>query len=336
MSGARAKVPGFGVALVTLLLFSLLTASAAAAAERTLKKATFIPLWSPQAQFAGYYTALEKGIYRRHGIDLTIINGGPNYSSAEYLRNGKADFAALWLTTALQERASGVKLVNIAQIVQESSMMLVTRKAGGIRTPADLNGKKVGLWGGDFAIPARAFFDKFHLRVQEVPQSYTVNLFLRGGIDAASAMWYNEYHTILNAGIDPDELKVFFLKDEGLNLPEDGLYALEKTVTNDPELAKEFVNASLEGWEYAFAHPDEAVDIIIKHMRAAKIPANRVHQKWMLARMRDLIIPKKDKSGFGRLGESDYNAAGKILRENGVVRDIPAFRDFVRRTHAGR
>jgi len=336
MRRTRATVRKIGVTLAALVLFAVVTASAAAAAERTLKKATFIPLWSPQAQFAGYYTALDKGMYRKHGIDLTIINGGPNYSTAEFLRNGKADFAVLWLTTALQEHASGVKLVNIAQIVQESSLMLVTRKSSGIRTPADLNGKKVGLWGGDFAIPARAFFDKFHLRVREVPQSYTVNLFLRGGIDAASAMWYNEYHTILNAGIDPDELKVFFLKDEGLNLPEDGLYALEKTVENDPDLAAEFVNASLEGWEYAFAHPDEALDIIIKYMREAKIPANRMHQKWMLSRMRDLIIPREDAGGYGRLGESDYTATGKILHEAGMIRAIPDFRDFARRPHAGR
>ena len=148
----------------------------------------------------------------------------------------------------------------------------------------DLQGRKVSLW-DDFKVQPLAFFRKNNLRVRIIPQTYTLNLFLRGGVDVASAMWYNEYHTIINAGIDPDELSVFFLKDEGLNLPEDGLYALEKTVKNDPDLAAEFVAASLEGWEYAFTHPDEALDIIMRYMRAAKIPANRMHQKWMLARM---------------------------------------------------
>ncbi len=325
----------FGVArLLTAALIVALAAAQAFAAERTLKKATLIPLWSPQAQFAGYYTALDKGIYRKHDIDLTIISGGPNYSSATYLAKGKADFALLWLTTALKEQAAGVKLVNIAQIVQKTSIMLIARKSSGIRTPADMNGKKVGLWGGDFAIPPHAFFKKFHIRVHEVPQSYTVNLFLRGGIDVTSAMWYNEYHTIIDSGVDPDALKVFFLKDEGLNLPEDGLYALEKTVNNDPDLAREFVAASLEGWQYAFAHPDEALDIIMKYMRAAKIPANRMHQKWMLARMRDLIMPQGNTAGYGRLARSDYETTARILLDNAVIRKIPPFDSFVWRPDA--
>ncbi len=320
--------------LSVLMIITVATASLSAAAERTLKKATFIPLWSPQAQFAGYYTALDKGIYRRHGIDLTIISGGPNYPSSEYLRNGKADFAVIWLTTAIQERASGVKLLNIAQIVQKSSMMLIAKKSSGITTPAEMNGKKVGLWGGAFAVPPHAFFNKHHLRVREVPQSYTVNLFLRGGIDVASAMWYNEYHTIINAGLDPDELTVFFLKDQGLNLPEDGLYTLEKTAKNDPVLVEEFSRASIEGWNYAFEHPDEALDIIIRHMRAAKIPANRMHQKWMLERMRNLIIPVEGDAITGLLKQSDYEAAGQILRKDGVIRKVPNYTAFTRRSGA--
>ncbi|MEA5115803.1 MAG: ABC transporter substrate-binding protein [Geobacteraceae bacterium] len=336
MTGIPLAVSRTFPVFITVLFLLAASALQGAAAERTLKKATLIPLWSPQAQFAGYYTALEKGIYRKHGIDLTIIGGGPNYSSAEYLRRGKADFAVMWLTTAMQERASGVKLANIAQIIQKSSMMLVARKSSGITTPADMNGRKIGLWGGDFAIPPHAFFRKFHIRVREVPQSYTVNLFLRGGIDVASAMWYNEYHTIINAGIDPDELKVFFLKDEGLNLPEDGLYALEKTLKSDPGLAGEFARASLEGWNYAFAHPEEALDIIMKYMRAAKIPANRMHQKWMLARIRDLVVPRGGGSGYGMLSRSDYEEAGEILVKNGVIRETPGFGAFAWRPDAER
>ncbi|MDD2336925.1 MAG: ABC transporter substrate-binding protein [Geobacteraceae bacterium] len=334
MRGVRAIVLRAGLTLAIMLFFASVTVSPAAAAERTLKKATFIPLWSPQAQFAGYYTAFDKGIYRKHGIDLTIISGGPSYSPAKYLRNGKADFAVLWLTTAMEERSSGVKLVNIAQIVQKSSMMLVARKSSGIDTPADMKGKKVGLWGDVFAIPPHAFFKKYGLQVRKVPQSYTVNLFLRGGIDVTSAMWYNEYHTIINAGLDPDELEVFFLKDHGLNLPEDGLYALEKTLKDDPALAKEFVLASLEGWSYAFAHPDEALDIVIKYMQEAKIPANRMHQKWMLERIHDLIIPEGCRDVTGQLQQGDYQATGRILLEDGVIRKVPDFSAFTRSSGA--
>ena len=322
--------------ILLLTFFCTVGHSEIASAEQALKKASFIPLWKPQAQFAGYYTALEKGIYRKHGIDLTIIGGGPNSPASEYLRKGKADFAALWLTTAIRERVSGVKLVNLSQVVQQSSMMLVARKSSGIAKPADMNGRKVGLWGGPFAIPPHTFFKKYDLHVREVPQSYTVNLFLRGGIDVASAMWYNEYHTILNSGVDPEELNIFMFKDHGINLPEDGLYALEKTVRNDPALAKAFVQASLEGWNYAFAHPDEALDIVIKQMRMAKIPANRVHQRWMLERMRDLIKPQTGQTEFGQLKQSDSKAAGEILLKNHAINSLPDYKTFTGVPHVRR
>ena len=320
--------------LIFVLLIHGMFTSPAAAAGTTLKKASLMPLWSPQAQFAGYYVALDRGIYARHGIDLTILKGGPGVSPAESLQNGKADFAVLWLTTALQQYAAGNRLVNVAQIVQRSSLMLVARKSSRITTPAAMHGKKVGVWGGDLALPVQAFFTRYQLQVHRIPQSYTVNLFLRGGIDVASAMWYNEYHTILNSGINPSELDIFFLQDHGITFPEDGLYMRAKKYHTDPELAAAFVKASLEGWRYAFDHPEEALDIVLRHMHEAKIPANRAHQKWMLARMSDLIVPQKGSGELGRLQQKDYQAVGAALNSSGVIKAVPRYDLFVGRPDA--
>src|SRR5208337_216425 len=213
------------ISVLFLLLLFCAVASPASAAETSLKKASLMPLWSPQAQFAGYYVALDRGIFARHGIDLEILKAGPGHSPAQALKNGTADFAVLWLTTALQYRSTGTKLVNLAQIIQRSSMMLISKKSSGIRTITDMNGKKVGMWGGDLSIPPHALFNQFNIKVREVPLTHTVNLFLRGGIDVTSAMWYNEYHTIINSGVDPEELNIFFLNNQGMNFPEDGIYA---------------------------------------------------------------------------------------------------------------
>lgn len=59
------------------------------------QKASFLPQWSPQAQFAGYYVAYEKGLYRKNGIDLTILQGGPNQPPQDYLEGRKADFVSM-------------------------------------------------------------------------------------------------------------------------------------------------------------------------------------------------------------------------------------------------
>jgi NitT/TauT family transport system substrate-binding protein len=300
-----------------------------AGASLGMHRMTMIPLWSPQAQFAGYYVALEKGMYAEHGIELTILPGGPGKDPAEYLKTGRADFAVMWLSSAVRHRSAGTPLKNIYQTVQRSSMMLVGRKSSGIRSVPDLAGRRIGIWGGDLALQSRALFARHGIRAREVPQSGTVNLFLRGGVDVASAMWYNEYHTIIDAGIDAGELTTFFLRDLGIDFPEDGIYALDTTIASNPAAASAFVQASAEGWEYAFRHPDEAVGIVLKHMRAAHLPANRMHQRWMLARMRELALPTNgNPAGAGMLDRAAYGFVGKTMQRYGGIAKIPTYEDF--------
>jgi len=293
-----------------------------------LKKATFIPIWVPQAQFAGYYVAYEKGFYKKRGLDLTIIPGGPERPPSQFLLSEKADFAALWLATAMQMRAQGHEILNIAQLIQRSALMLVAKKTSGILKLEDMNGKKVGLWGEDFQIQPKAFFRRYSLDVKFIPQSFSINLFLRGGVDVASAMWYNEYHTMINSGLNPDELTTFWFHEHGLNFPEDGIYVLEKNYKKDPGLARAFVKGSIEGWLYAFSHPDEALDTILKYISQAKVPANRVHQKWMLSRMKDLISPPGLDGPIGILNPRDYERVDYELKESNLVKRMPGYHSF--------
>ncbi|WP_244155542.1 ABC transporter substrate-binding protein [Desulfatiglans anilini] len=313
-----------------LLLAALLWALPAWAGKPApLKKAAFIPQWVPQAQFAGYYMALEKGFYQAHGIDLTIISGGPANPPADCLTSGQAQFATLWLCTGLEMRDRGIPVVNIAQMVQRSALMLVAKKSSGIRTIQDLQGKKVGVWGPIFQLQPRALFKKLGLDVQFTRQSYSVNLFLRDGVDAASAMWYNEYHTIINAGLNPDELVPFFFHEYGLNFPEDGIYVLEPTLQEDPALCCAFMKASIKGWLYAFDHVEETLDLVMKNLKEAHIPATRVHQKWMLERMRDLMRPASGAwSETGLLLRADYLRVAEMMQKEGFIDAVPEFTSF--------
>jgi NitT/TauT family transport system substrate-binding protein len=225
-------------------------------------------------------------------------------------------------------RSRGVPIVHVAQIVRRSSLLLLARSASGIRAPADLNGKKVGVWEGDFLLQPQIFFDENDLDVRAIPIGSTVNLFLRGGTDATVAMWYNEYHTILNAGVEPGELVTFFFRDYGLDFPEDGIYCREDTARERPELVERFVDASLEGWEYAFAHPAEAVDLVLAKMENAKLPTSRVHQDWMLARMRDLMLADGAARPTGELSDADYARVAAALRQRHWIDRVPGFDEF--------
>ena len=313
---------------VLLLLFFACFASCAIAQAEELAEVSFIPQWAPQAQFAGYYVAYEKGFYRKFNLAVNIMRGGPEWPSSELLEKGRADFGTMFLTTGIARRAKGVKLIDIAQIGQRSALMLIAKKSSGIQTPKDIQGKKVGLWGGDFRIQPMSFFQRYNLALRIIPQSTTLNLFLRGGVDVASAMWYNEYHMLLEAGLNADELTTFSLADHGLNFPEDGIYCMEDTFKNHPERCRYFVQASLQGWQYAFAHPEEALDIVMKYVTDANVATNRMHQKWMLARMKDIILTPKTNIPLGSLHAETYYKVAQELKKSGLIDNIPNYHEF--------
>ncbi|HPS12781.1 MAG TPA: ABC transporter substrate-binding protein [Prolixibacteraceae bacterium] len=292
-----------------------------------LRKVTFMPYWVTTAQFAGYYVAEEKGIYERYELKVDIIPFKPFITSTELIREKKADFAALWLVNAIELKAGGVDVVNIAQPSFRSSAMLLTKKKSGINTVEKMNGKKAGIWSG-FELQPYTFFNKYNLQVEIVPIGSSNNLFLMDGVDITIANWFDEYHSIINSGYDPDELNVFFFADHGLNFLEDGIYCLSDKLKKDPGLCADFVKATLEGWKYAFDHREEAIDIVLKRAKEDKVPTNRVHQEWMIDRYQDLYLPEGKTEFNNSLSAKDYQFVGKILKENNLIDEIPPFDQF--------
>jgi NitT/TauT family transport system substrate-binding protein len=294
---------------------------------KPMRQIKVLPYWVPTAQFAGYYMADEMGIYEKYGIKANIIPFEPFVTSTDLIKEGKVDFAPLWLVNAIELRASGADIVNIAQPSTRSSLMLITKKKSGINMLEDMNGKKAGIWSG-FELQPKALFRKYNLDVKIIPIGSTNNLFLMDGVDITIANWFDEYHSILNSGLSPDEINTFFFADYGLNFLEDGIYCLSSRLKNDPELCTDFVKATFEGWIAAFNNPEKAIDIVIKRAESAKIPVNRVHQKWMLDRYRDLYLKEGESPFNTKLSQEDYQSIGNILKESGLINELPAYNDF--------
>jgi NitT/TauT family transport system substrate-binding protein len=292
-----------------------------------LKEVSFLPYWVTNAQFAGYYVGKEMGFYKKHGIKLNIIPYQPFITSDDLIKDGKTDFAALWLASAIELKESGADIINIAQFSSRSSLMLVTKKKSGINSLQDMNGKKVGIWIG-FELQPKVLFRKFQLDVKIIQIGSTNNLFLMDGVDITTANWFDEYNSIINSGYNPDELNTFFFADNGLNFLEDGIYCLSNKLKKDPKLCSDFVQATIEGWMYAFDNPEEAVEIVVNYAKEAKQPVNRTHQRWMINRYRDLYIPKGQTTINTALSEKDYQFVADVLDENGLITLVPSYDDF--------
>jgi len=295
--------------------------------EVSLKKITVYPYWVTACQFAGYYVGKEKGIYKKHGIDLNILEYKPFVSTNEIIEQGQADFAILWLVNAIEMRSKGINIVNIAQFSTRSSLMLLAKKSSGIKKLEDINFKTAGIWDG-FDMQPKTLFAKYNLTVRIIPIGSTNNLFLMGGVDVTNANWFDEYHAILNSGYNENELVKFFFADYGLNFLEDGIYCLEEKLKKDPAVCVEFIKATIESWEYALNNPDTSVAIILRNQIKQKMPANRSHQKWMIARYKDLYMPEGKNTLNIMLSEKDYMSNATILLQNKQITSIPPYKSF--------
>lgn len=285
--------------------------------------------WNHQAQFAGYYMALKKGFYAKRGLRVTILRGGPDQEPVERMRKGEADVATTFLTGALMARDRGVPMVHLAQVVNRSGLLLVTRKNSGIKNIEDLDGRRVSLWGDQWNTPYLALFASKKVRPKIVPQNYSVELFLRGGVDACSAMHYNEYHRLIQAGVDPEEMTIFFLGDFGYGVPEDGLYALEPFYRGHTDACRALAEASLEGWTAADEAPEEALALVMEYAREAHVPTNAAHMRWMLQTILPTIIPGQgDSWEMGELPRAEYDRTANLLAARGLIRNVLPFDSF--------
>ncbi|TYO90042.1 ABC transporter substrate-binding protein [Oceanicella actignis] len=275
--------------------------------------------WVTQAQFAGYYVAADKGFYEEEGLEVEIKPGGPDIAPPQVIAGGGADVIIDWMPSALASREKGVPLVNIAQPFKRSGMMLVCRKDTGIKSPEDFRGKTLGVWFFGNEYPFLAWMARLGIPTDGSPegvrvlkQGFNVDPLLQKQADCVSAMTYNEYWQIIDAGLKPEELVVFKYEDQGVATLEDGLYVLEQNLKDPAFLDRmvRFVRASMKGWKWAEAHPDEAADIVLEN--DATGAQTEKHQRRM---MRE--VAKLTAGSNGELDPADYERTVDILLSGG-------------------
>lgn len=270
-------------------------------------KFTLQTKWVTQAQFAGYYVALENGYYDDEGLDVTIKSGGPDIAPPQVMAGGGADILIEWMPAALASREKGLNLVNIAQPFKSTGMMLTCRKDSGISSPSDFADKTLGVWFYGNEYPFLSWMSKLNMAtdgsaggVTVLKQGWGIEPILQKQADCVSTMTYNEYWQVIDGGLSADELVVFPYDEQGVSTLEDGLYVLEENLS-DPafvDKAARFLRASMKGWEWASNNSDAAADIVLENdMSGAQ---TEKHQRRMMGEVNKLT------ANGGKLNVDDY------------------------------
>ena len=275
--------------------------------------------WVTQAQFGGYYVAKDKGFYEEEGLDVTIKPGGPDIAPVQVLAGGGADVVVEWMPAALAAREKGLPIVNIAQPFKRSGMMLTCRKETGIASPADFRGRTLGVWFSGNEYPFLSWMNRLGLKTDGSPegvtvlkQGFNVDPLLQKQADCISTMTYNEYGQVLDAGLKPEDLVTFKYEDQGVATLEDGLYVLEPTLKDEDKVTAlvRFVRATMKGFDYAAAHPDEAAAIVLENDETGA--QTEAHQLRMAEE-----VAKLTEGSTGVLDAADYQRTVDTLLSGG-------------------
>jgi NitT/TauT family transport system substrate-binding protein len=292
-------------------------------ADSGLTPVTLQLQWVAQAQFAGYYAAVDQGYYEDEGLDVTIAEGGGDIVPIDALASGDADYAISWVPKVLGSIEQGTNVTNVAQIFERSGTTQISFKDAGIESAADLEGKNVGSWGyGNewelFAGMQQAGIDTTD-GITLVQQAFDMNGFLAGDIDAAQAMTYNEYAQVLET-VNPetgelytaDDLNVIDWNEEGTAMLQDAIWADTEKLEDDEDYAAQtvaFIKASIKGWAYVRDNAEESATIVTGFGSTL----GTSHQLWMANEVNKLIWPSTN--GVGVIDEGAWTQTVDIALE---------------------
>ena len=324
------------LSLAALFAFAILAATACGGSDEegggggdsaAKDKVTLQSKWVVQAQFAGYYAALDQGFYDDENLDVTIKPGGPDIVPEQVVLGGQAEFGINWLDSLLQTRDKGQNIVNIAQVFTRSGMTEITWKNSGLDQITDLRGKKVGVWLGGNEHKLFAALNKNGIDPQQdteiVAQPFDMNLFLNREIDAAAAMTYNELAQVLetknpdtNQLYTLDQLNVMKMSDLGTGALEDGVFVRDDWIQDEKnqDIAKRFLKASFRGWVYCRDNPEDCLRIVLDNGPTL----GEGHQRWQLNEINALVWPAPQ--GIGVMDPESFSVTNDIAVSGKVIK----------------
>ncbi len=276
--------------------------------------------WVTQAQFAGYFAALDQGFYEEENLNVEIQPGGPDILPVQLVAAGAAELAVQPFAVLLSARDQGIDVVAVAQVFERSAYRLVSWADDNIMSPADWAGLKIGVWAGHEMVSAT--INKFGFtegsgedQVELIGQGFDMQLLLTRQVDMASAMIYNEFAQLIEAGNPVDQFRVVDFADHDTNTLEDALIARGEWLAEEAnqDVVTRFLRASAKGWAHCADDPADCVEIVLKYGPALPRP----HQTWMMNEINKLMWPST--KGWGVIDRTQAERTAGLMLEYEVI-----------------
>lgn len=276
--------------------------------------------WVPEPEFGGIYAARETGAYKKAGLDVEIVGGGPSSPVVQLVATGQADFGVAAAEDVVVARARNVDVVAIYATFQTSPQAVMVHAARGLKSLADLTSGTLALETG---APFGAFLKKKFgfAGVTIVPSDGGVAKFLNDTSYAQQCFVTSEPLAAKAKGADP---QVFLVADAGFNPYANVLITSSATLKDKLPMVRSFVAATAEGWRAYLADP-KAANGVMSALNTAMDPATFA----AVADAQKPLIENADtaRDGLGTMTEARWTALVQQLADVGAIPTSPAAKD---------
>ena len=296
--------------LILFLTLSALGSAPALAADAV----TFRLNWYLGGLHVPFYYGKEKGIYAAEGIDLTINEGRGSANTVQVVAAGSDTFGLADSSSVIATAAKGADIKSVMSLLNSTGYSVVSLAETGIKTPKDLEGKRLAVSPGDplgqlfQALAARNQLDMSKITLVQVDPAAKVVAVLEKRADGLLGGADDQFFLIKQRGLKPAALRY---ADNGANIVGMTIVTQGDTIKNKPDLVRRFVRATVKSWEEAKKNPGAAVDAALK----AKPDLDRQSTLEQLMVDIDLLDSPNSKGRIGWGAQADWDQTIDLLRK---------------------
>ena len=224
---------------------------------------TFQLNWTAGGPNAGFAAAVGEGYYKAAGLDVTIVQGNGSGNTAQLVASGRSQLAYADAVAIAQLVAKGAPMKVVSTLYQSNPNAVNTLQKTGIKSVADLKGKKIGVPAGGSQGPMLPLLLKANglkeadMTLINMPVAAMVPSLLQGQVDAILGSTDAYQIQLEQQGA---QLNNFTFADNGVPTVATSIFASNDYIKQNPEVLKKFIAASLKGWSFAFDNPAKAIE----------------------------------------------------------------------------
>jgi NitT/TauT family transport system substrate-binding protein len=221
---------------------------------------------------AAWYVALEKGYYKKAGLDVTIVASQGATQAIQSVESKTAQFALADVASLVAARAGGAISKMVAVIEQKAPYAIFSLRAeANISKPEQIENQEIGIGSGSFTRKViEAFMTSKGLKAAtvkftDIDPAAGVGMLAANKIPALAAS-ATSMPGVMKA-VGATDAQIFLLANNGLSLYGSGIVVRDDDLKSNAAQVKAFIKASLEGWKDAVVNPKEAAEIVARHVK---------------------------------------------------------------------